>query len=89
MLLHLKQLRVREIKTGDICCRHQDYFQIAGVSSTREEKEGVNAEGVMCIPSQDQGNVQAFSQHFIHTRGRTVVQMESPVWEGGLARGRG
>ena len=65
------------------------YFQIAGVSSTREEKEEVNAEGVMSIPSQDQRSVQAFSQHFIHTRGRTAVQMESPVWEGGPVHGRG
>ena len=43
----------------------------------------------MSIPLRDQGNAQAFSPHFIHTRGRTVVQMGSLVWEGVQVHGRG
>ena len=66
-------------------------YQIAGtrVLSTREGKEGVNAEVVMSPTLQDRRNVQAFSPLFIHTRGRIAVQKGSPVWEGDLARGRG
>ena len=57
--------------------------------SITEGKEGVNAEVVMSPTLQDQRNVQMFSQHFIHTRGRIAVQKGSPVWEGDLAPGRG
>ena len=41
------------------------------------------------VQLQDQRNVRAFTPHFIHTRGRTVLQMESPVWEEVLEHGRG
>ena len=37
---------------------------------------------------QDQRNVQVFNPHFIHTRGRTVLPMGSPVWEGVLEPGK-
>jgi len=79
MLSHLRRLRVREIETGTG----------TRVLSTREGKEGVNAEVVMSPTLQDQRNVQAFSPLFIHTRGRIAVQKGSPVWEGELVHGRG
>ena len=82
MLSHLSRI------TGDFVVGVK-YFQIAGVSYTRESQGGVSAEDMISIPLQDQRNVQAFSPHFIHIRARTVVQMGSPAWEGVLVHGRG
>ena len=82
MLSHLSRI------TGDFAACVK-YFQIAGVSYTRESQGGVSAEDMISIPLQDQRNVQAFSPHFIHIRARTAVQMGSLAWEGVLVHGRG